>query len=234
MSTLSYQERFKTYKGVFDEFTMRNLFELESRGAFEELLSPLKVGKESNVFIAQKGKSKRIVKIYRLQNCDFNRMFYYIRQDPRYEFLKHHRREIIFSWAQREFRNLKYAEEAKVKAPRTYDFKDNILVEEFIGRKEPARPLKDHYPEKPHLFFKFLVLEMKKLYKQGLIHGDLSAFNILNYQEKPYLIDFSQATLVKAHNAEELLLRDVKNVVHFFTKFSLVINEQEIIQTIKK
>src|SRR3989338_9618111 len=149
MSTLSYQERFKTYKGVFDEFTMRNLFELESRGAFEELLSPLKVGKESNVFIAQKGKSKRIVKIYRLQNCDFNRMFYYIRQDPRYEFLKHHRRQIIFAWAQREFRNLRYAEEANVNAPTPIAFKDNIIIEEFIGGKEPAPPLKDAHPQKP-------------------------------------------------------------------------------------
>ena len=86
MTQFTYQERFKTLQGVFDEFTIRNLFELESKKIFEELVSPLKVGKESNVFIAKKGRQKLIVKIYRVQNCDFNKMFHYIRQDPRYEY----------------------------------------------------------------------------------------------------------------------------------------------------
>src|SRR3989344_8424598 len=71
MTTLTSQERFKTEKGVFDEFTHRNLFELESRGAFDKLLSPYKIGKESNVFIAQRKYKKCIAKIYRLQNGDF-------------------------------------------------------------------------------------------------------------------------------------------------------------------
>ena len=115
MVTLTYQERFKTAKGVFDEHTERNIFELQSRGVFDELVSPYKIGKESNVFIAAKDDKKLIVKIYRVQNCDFKRMYHYIRKDPRYSFLKHHRRQIIFSWTQREFRNLKYAEKARRK-----------------------------------------------------------------------------------------------------------------------
>ncbi len=233
MTTLPYQERFKIYKGVFDEFTNRNLFELESRKIFDELVSPLKVGKESNVFIARKGRQKLIVKIYRVQNCDFNRMFHYIRQDPRYEFLKHHRRQIILAWVQREFRNLKYAEEAKIHAPKPLALQENILVEEFIGGKEPAPPLKDSFPEKPQDFLEKIVQEMKKLYRQGLIHGDLSPFNILNRKEKPYFIDFSQATLIKSPNVEELLQRDIKNVLQFFRKLNVHKEEQEIMQRIK-
>ena len=46
------REKFKTYKSVFDEKTLRVLFKLESEGYFEELKSPISVGKEANVFSA--------------------------------------------------------------------------------------------------------------------------------------------------------------------------------------
>ena len=172
MVTLTYQERFKTLKGVFDEFTHRNLFTLQSKGVFEELVIPLKVGKESNVFIAKKGNNKVIVKIYRVQNADFKRMFEYIRKDPRYQYLNNKRREIIFSWTQREYKNLLRAEKAGVKAPKPLSWKYNILVEEFIGNGEPALPLKDSLPNYPYQFFDDIVVEMRKMYQAGLIHGD--------------------------------------------------------------
>ena len=221
MVTLTYQERFKTLKGVFDEFTHRNLFTLQSKGVFEELVLPLKVGKESNVFVAKKGEKKIIVKIYRVQNADFKRMYDYIRKDPRYAFLRNKRREIIFSWTQREYKNLLRAEKAGVRAPKALSWKYNILVEEFIGNGEPALPLKDNPPNYPYQFFEDIVAEMKKMYQAGLIHGDLSAFNILNHNDKPVLIDFSQATLVKTPNSEELLYRDIKNILQFFKKLNV-------------
>src|SRR3989344_2524548 len=221
MVTLTYQERFKTFKGVFDEHTERNIFELQSRGFFDEIVSPLKIGKESNVFIALKGKLKLIVKIYRVQNCDFKRMYNYIRKDPRYSFLKHRRRQIIYAWTQREFRNLKYAEKAGIYAPKPLTFKENILIEEMIGDQEPAPVLKDNHPQHPQKFFDSLLSQLKKLYREGLIHGELSSFNILNHEDKPYLIDFSQATLVQTPNSEELLQRDVKNITNFFAKLGV-------------
>ena len=233
MVTLKYQERFKTAKGVFDEFTERNLFELHSRDVFEELVSPLKVGKESNVFLAKLGKKKLIVKIYRLQNCDFNHMYDYIRKDIRYEYLKKHKREIIFAWTQREYKNLLIAEKAGVAAPRSLAWKFNILVEEMIGDDEPALPLKDTHPKKPKEFLELVIKEMKKMYQAGLIHGDLSAFNILNYNEKPVLIDFSQATLIKTPNSEELLERDVKNVVQFFRKLGVKAEGEDVLVRIR-
>lgn len=219
MVTLTYQERFKTMNGVFDEFTRRNLFTLQSKGVFDELISPLKVGKESNVFIAKKGPERIIVKIYRLQNCDFKRMFEYIRQDPRYAYLRNKRREIIFAWTQREYKNLLKAEKAGVRVPTALDWTQNILIEELIG--PPALPLKDSQPAYPYQFLTDIITEIKKLYRGGLIHGDLSAFNILNHEEKPVLIDFSQATVVKTPNSEELLRRDLKNVLQFFRKLGV-------------
>lgn len=238
MVTIKSQERFKTAKGVFDDFTDRNLFELHSRGIFDELISPLKVGKESNVFIALKHQGdkieKRIVKIYRQQNCDFNRMFEYIRQDPRYEYLKKHRREIIFAWTQREYKNLLKAHRAGVRVPKVHKWLFNILVEEMIGDEEPALPLKDTHPKNPSEFLILIIEQMKKLYRGGLIHGDLSAFNILNYNETPVLIDFSQSTVVKTPNSQELLERDIKNVLQFFRKLGVKREAEDVLLQIKE
>jgi len=232
MVTLTYQERFKTERGVFDSFTERNLFELQSRGYFDELTSPYKVGKESNVFLAKKGKGMVIVKIYRVQNCDFKRMFNYIKQDPRYDYLKNRRREIIFAWAQREYKNLIKAQQTKVNSPTPYVWKYNILVEEMIGEEEPALPLKDCPAKNPQKFFLKVIEGVQKMYNQGLIHGDLSSFNILNFKEKPYFIDFSQATLVKTPNSLELLQRDIKNVVQYFRTQGVKAEAEEIYQSI--
>jgi len=234
MTQFTYQERFKTLQGVFDEFTNRTLFELQSRDYFDELVSPLLIGKESNVFLASKGNGIVIVKIYRMQNCDFNRMFEYIKKDPRYEFLQKHRRQIILAWTQREYKNLLRAQKAKILVPEPITFMNHILVEEMIGDKEPAPMLKDTTPKEPRKFFDLIIEDMKKLYDQGLIHGDLSPFNILNYKEKPYFIDFSQATLVKTPNSEELLKRDLHNIVHFFSKLGIKENEEKILYSITK
>lgn len=230
MVTLTYQERFKTEKGVFDTFTKRTLFDLEKKGVFDELVSPLKVGKESNVFIASKGEKNVIVKIYRMQNADFKRMYDYIRKDTRYQFLKNHRRQIILSWTQREYKNLMRAEKGKVHSPKALGWKNNVIVEELIGT--PALPLKDAYPAFPHQFLQDIIAEMKKMYKVGLIHGDLSSFNILNHNEKPVIIDFSQSTLVKTPNSEELLVRDIKNVLQFFKKFGIDEDNEKIFKEI--
>ena len=75
---------------------------------------------------------------------------------------------------------------------------------------------------------------MKKMYNIGLVHGDLSSFNILNFNEKPVLIDFSQATLVKTPNSEELLERDVNNIVKFFKKLGVKAEIAEIMEKIRK
>ncbi|MBI2667024.1 serine protein kinase RIO [Candidatus Woesearchaeota archaeon] len=280
MVTRTYQERFRTLQGVFDAFTQRNLFELESRRVYDELVMPIKVGKESNVFIAKRMGSKRtenketenqwregkltegkvkenkekdskknaskenesrekekyvIVKIYRIQNCDFKRMFHYIIQDPRYDELRQHRREIIFSWVQREYKNLLKAAKAGVNVPKPLGWRAHILVEELIGDAKEgsaAIPLKDALPSNPKKFFSLVVEEMKKLHRAGLIHGDLSSFNILNYKEKPYFIDFSQATLATTPNARELLERDVKNVLQFFKKLGVSVDANEIVKEI--
>jgi len=232
MTQYTYQERFRTEKGVFDEFTKRNLFYLSSRGFFDELKSPIFVGKESNVFSAIKDDKLVIVKIYRVQNADFKKMYDYIGKDTRYEHLKKKRREIIFAWTQREFKNLHKAEKAKVNSPRVIAVKNNVLVEEFIGDDEPAPHLKNAYPQDPEKFLKALVKDLKKLYKEGLVHGDLSSFNILNYKDKPVIIDYSQSTVTKSSNAQELMERDLGNVARFFKKLGVQTSKEALVKKI--
>src|SRR3989338_7041232 len=221
------REKFKTMHHVFDEFTNRTLFKLISRGYFEGLESPVSTGKESNVFSAiRKDGTKAIVKIYRLETCDFNRMYDYIKDDPRFLNLKRGKRNIIFSWVQREYRNLLKAREANVSVPTPFTFSNNVLVLEFIGEDGYIAPkLKDGIPKNPKEFFEKIIANMRKLYKAGLVHADLSAFNILNHNEKPVLIDFSQCTMLEGSRANEYLERDVRNICIFFRKIGLETDE---------
>ncbi len=228
------REKFKSRHNVFDEFTNRTLFRLISQGHFDGLESPIFIGKEANIFSAKKGKKKIIVKIYRLETCDFNKMYDYIKEDPRYLTLSGKRRKIIFSWVQREFRNLLIAREAGVKVPTPLTFMNNILVLEFIGDDTVAPQLKDSYPKEPKKFFNDIINNVRKLYKAGLVHADLSAFNILNYKEKPVFIDFSQSSSIKISRKDEFLERDIRNIVNFFKKIGLNEDKDKIKQKIIK
>ena len=228
------KEKWKVWGNVFDEFTFRTLFKLTSQGHFEQLLSPIFVGKESNVFSAKKDKDKVIVKIYRLETCDFNKMYDYIKYDPRYVNLKSQKRKIIFAWTQREYRNLMKAREAGLNVPRPIAFLNNVLCLEFIGNKEAAPKLKDKIPKNKRRFFHRIVENVQKLYKAKLIHADLSHFNILNFREEPVFIDFSQCTLIRNPRAEEFLKRDVRNICNFFNKIGLKVNEEKILKNIKE
>ena len=229
------REKFRTFENVFDRFTIRNLFKLSSQNHFEEdSLSPVSIGKEANVFSARAAGKKVIIKIHRLETSDFNKMLEYIRNDPRFANLKKGRREIIFAWSQREYRNLLSAREAGLSVPLPITCMKNIIIMEFIGDMQPARQLKDAIPENPEKFWNGIVQNMRKFYKKGFVHGDLSKFNILNYHEKPVLIDFSHATLARNQIFEELLERDVKHTADFFRKLGVKIDDAKVLKEIRK
>ena len=177
----------------------------------------------------RKDGSRVMVKIYRLETCDFNRMYDYIKDDPRFIDMKKGKRNIIFSWAQREYRNLLKARQANVSVPTPFTFSKNVLVLEFIGDDGIFAPkLKDAIPKNPKEFFEKIIANMKKLHKAGLVHADLSAFNILNCNEKPVFIDFSQCTPLDSSRASEYLERDIRNICNFFKKIGLKTDEAKV------
>jgi len=226
------REDWKIYKNVFDNFTNRVLFKLQGQKIIDELKSPVEIGKESNVFTASSPNGTVIVKIYRLESCNFNKMYEYIRQDNRYMDMKKSRRDTIFAWVQREYRNLMKSREAGVRVPAPLAVNNNVIVLSMIGDETPSPQLKDDYPEDPETYFEELKKQLRTLYKADLVHGDLSEFNILNYRNQPVLIDFSQSTTTSSPNAMELLQRDIGNLRRFFKKLKLDVDIEETIKFI--
>ena len=70
--------------------------------------------------------------------------------------------------------------------------------------------------------------------KAGLVHGDISAYNVLIYKNIPYLIDLGQGVLIEHPNAIEFLKRDIRNVVNYFKKFGIRADEDKIFKNIIK
>ena len=223
------REEWKIYKNVFDQFTERLIFKLITEGHFERLSIPIALGKEANIFLGEtKTGENVIVKIYRLENCNFNKMYYYISSDPRFIGLENQKRKVVFSWVQREYRNLLLARE-KIRVPTPLTFKHNVLVMEHIGEDDRScLQLKNADVNNYEEMSEKIIKNMEKLIETGIIHGDLSEFNILVQNQEPIFIDFSQAMPVETIDGAEYLKRDIKNVVRYFKKVGVKLDQEEI------
>ena len=103
---------------------------------------------------------------------------------------------------------------------------------EFIGKEDTAlSTLKENPPHNvttAKKMYNILLQSVKMLYhKAGLIHGDLSEYNIMNNEGTPIIFDMSQAVLVDHPKAEEFLLRDLSNLNHFFRKTGVKVKKKE-------
>ena len=77
-------------------------------------------------------------------------------------------------------------------------------------------------------FFEKTIANAKALYSVGLVHADLSEFNILNFEEEPVFIDFSQATTLEHPQVHEYLKRDLTNICKYFRKQGVKADEEAI------
>ena len=99
---------------------------------------------------------------------------------------------------------------------------------------EPAMKIKDSIPNHPLVFYNDLIKQIKKMLDAGLIHGDLSKFNVLNDNEKAVLIDFSQGMPKNSLRAKEYFERDLKNVNVFFKKIGVKEEDLKTLQDFTK
>ncbi len=218
------REEWKTWGDVFDQSTEETIQRMISGGYLDGLIGPLKVGKEANVFVGQKGEEHVIVKIYRTNTCDFNRMYDYMRGDPRLHSLSNQRRRIVFAWTQREYKNLLLAHKAGLRVPVPHACRNNVLVMDVIGKENPAQQLKARAPKDPKKFMKQVLKMMRQLHKSRIVHGDLSEYNILNDDDEPVFIDMSQSTTYENPNWRRYLDRDEYNIAAYFKKQGIAID----------
>ncbi len=221
---------FKIERKVFDHRTLLAIYKLLNKGIVQTVESIVKEGKESVVLSAKdKEKNWLALKVYRVEYCDFRSMWKYLVGDPRFFNIKKNRWAVVLNWCKREFKNLKIAYKAKVSCPKPIAYYENVLVLEFIGENGiPAPRLVDLKLEKnvAKKIYDFLLKEVKKMFKAGLIHSDLSAFNVLIWK-KPYLIDFSQAVPLEHVLAKEFLKRDIRNINLYFKKIGIKVKDEE-------
>ncbi len=176
------------------------------------------------------------IKIYRTSTSTFKHISKYIIGDPRFQSMHKNRRSIVFLWTKKEFKNLERLHEAKVKAPKPITKINNILVMEYIGDSKGAAPmLRDVKLENPESTFSTLIDFISRMYKKAnLVHGDMSAFNVLMYKNQPYVIDLGQGVLIEHPQAHEFLKRDIHNIVQFFKKYDIEADETEIYKNVTK
>jgi RIO kinase 2 len=122
--------------------------------------------------------------------------------------------------ARNEFRALKKLY-GYVSVPKPYDWEGNAILMELIDAKELFRVRL----ENPEDVLDMILEEIKKMFSLGVVHGDLSQYNILVNPEGVWFIDFPQYIdldeLESEHErnmADEILRRDVENVLNYFKK----------------
>ncbi len=230
----------KIYEEVLDLRTLKTLYKLSAKGYIKALGGVISTGKEANVFYADGHFECRdvpmAVKIYRIETSEFYKMDEYLFGDKRFDLRRISRKELIFVWTEKEFRNLQRAHEANVNVPKPFVHLKNVILMEFLGENEvPAPTLADLGSELKNvvdveMLFEEIVENVKRLYVDAeLVHADLSEYNIVLFKDRPYLIDMGQSVLIDHPYATSYLERDLKNLIRFFSKFGIKASLDDLI-----
>jgi RIO kinase 1 len=219
----------ETVEEVFDRKTLMALYQIINKGVIDSMKGVVKAGKESRIYWAKSPTNVDLaVKIFLTSSMEFKKsMIQYIQGDPRFR-IGHDYRKIVYTWAQKEFRNLTEARAAGVKVPKPIYTHENIIVMEFLGREGVPSPILKEVPREWLTLdlYNDLMGSVSALYRAcGLIHADLSE----------YMIDFGQAVPKEHPMAEEFLRRDIEKIVKFFKKAGLdVPGVEDVLKWLKR
>jgi len=219
----------KVRDDVLDEITLLSLHRLAHKKWITAIGGSISTGKEANVFFAERESQDLAIKIYRIRTANFNAMSEYIVGDRRFSGIRKTRKDIVFAWTRKEFSNLTRAYEAGLPVPKPLVWDRNILVMEFLGCDErPFPQLRSVHPDNAEEIYHGVLAFIRDLYqKAGLVHADLSEYNIL-MGDRMYVIDMGQAVTPDHPRALHFLVRDIGNVNRFFSQKCQVREEREI------
>ena len=211
-------EQFKVEGSVFDDATYAAIYKLVQDDYIVAFGGPISTGKEANVYTALGADDTEVaVKIYRINASDFKDMRGYLDGDPRFEGIGADKKKVVLAWVRKEFANLKRARAAGVQAPEPIAVERNALVMEYLGTEDGrAKRLSEVDLENPETAYEVVREYMRRLHGAGLVHGDLSEYNLVVYEDRIYVIDLGQAVTVHHPTAEEFLERDCENIAAFF------------------
>ncbi|THE65501.1 serine protein kinase RIO [Salinadaptatus halalkaliphilus] len=223
-------DQFKVEQSVFDDATFAALYKLVQDGYVEAFGGPLSTGKEANVYHALGDDRDVAVKVYRINASNFRQMRDYLEGDPRFEGLGGKKKDVVLAWTKKEFANLRRAKQAGVRVPEPIAAERNVLVMEYIGDDDGrAKRLGEVHIENPQTAYEVMREYMHRLYSAGIVHGDLSEYNVVFDEGQLVIIDVGQSVTVHHPNSRDFLERDCENVASFFSRQGLETDPDELL-----
>jgi RIO kinase 1 len=211
-----------------------SLATLHDQGIITEVLRPLMSGKEAQIYLVTSGDRLCVAKVYKeAQDRSFKHRAAYTEgrkvrnsrdQRAMAKRTRHGREQEEAAWRSTEVDVIYRLHAGGVRVPNPYNFIDGVLVMELIVGADgtPAPRLGDlsFEPETARVIYERLVREVVRMLCVGVVHGDLSDYNVLLGADGPVIIDFPQSVdTAHNNNARQLLLRDVNNLHDFLERF---------------
>ncbi len=213
----------------------KRLQPLVDDGLVNEVISQLMSGKEAQVYIVRCGDTLRCAKVYKeASKRSFKQAAQY--QEGRKERnsrraramskrTRYGQKEQEASWLSAEVDALYKLAAAGVRVPQPHGFVDGVLLMDMItdteGDVAPQLGEVELTQEQARDYHRQMMQEIVRMLCAGLVHGDLSEFNVLVDKDGPVIIDLPQAVNAAGNNsAGAMLERDVENMTRYFGRFA--------------
>ena len=196
-------------------------------GVIDAVMRPLKSGKEAAVYVVRAGNEIRCAKVYKdMAQRSFQQRVQYqegrkVRGSREARAIgkasKYGRKQQETAWKNTEVEALYQLRDAGVRVPEPFGYFHGVLVMELVvdadGHSAPRLGEVELSHDQACGFHRFLMRQVVRMLCVGLIHGDLSEYNVLVAPDGPVLIDFPQVVSAAGNNAaRSMLLRDVNNL----------------------